>query len=123
LISGLEVDEYLKIDMMGNFASLLGNLKRGKLKPINEVKSVRQKRLSPFFELRACYQLTPGDEFLLRVYHAEPSSLGNTVVGLHMHRKLTTIQNPNLAQDVEIDIAIRKYLVGKLKNWDLPKFN
>jgi len=122
LLIPLGLDDYLMAHIIGEFGSLLRRLQKGVLKADDEIKPVRISKSEPLYELRALYEL-PGDEqFILRVYNAEPSGLGSAVIGLHLHRKLIYSNNgeTNSMQDIEINKAVWLYHRGKPENWGLP---
>jgi hypothetical protein len=122
LLHPLGLDEYLMAHIIGEFCSLLRRLQKGVLKAEDEIKPVRISKNEPMYELRALYELPGDDQFILRVYNAEPAGLGSTVIGLHLHRKIIYSNDgeTNSMQDAEIDKAVRLYHRGKPENWGLP---
>ena len=123
LVSQVQVDPYLEAHIIGEFASMLSRMTKGKLKAMDEIKPVRISASEPLFELRATFPLQGSEEFILRVYNAEPPSIGSTVIGLHMHRKVIVGSDSEIKalQNLEINKAVQAYYRGKPGQWGLPR--
>lgn len=109
--------------VVGEFRALLLSLIGGKLKPIEHVKGPMASVTDlVIFEVFTNTEVHGGVRFAVRAYHVEPRPLrrpgGSTVVGLHVHAKdLSDEATINTLQNVELQIARKRYYHGKSSNW------
>lgn len=109
--------------LLTEFRSLMQRLQRGVLRPVDEVTRIKRASEVPLYELRINFEANAEGRHLYRIYHFEQSDLGSLVVGLHMHRKLIfgNRELTRLAQNLEIENAMRRFEFGREQNWGLPR--
>ena len=109
----------------GEFRQRLRAACRGELVPVDQVAGIGDGR-PPLFEIRwqninvvrAASDGHVHEQALLRLIHGEPE-WAYRVVALHAHEKvvLTTDEQTHAAQDAEIELAARRYILGEPSHW------
>lgn len=103
----------------------------GHLIPLDQVKEIDRGRAEYVFEIKHDFvhvnvDLTTGsrtkEKVCVRLYISEPPTEPAHFVALHMHEKTkvpTDHGEENRLQNIEIDIAVRYYELGRPSNWGI----
>ncbi|MEG8034238.1 hypothetical protein QP157_02560 [Sphingomonas sp. LR61] len=113
------------------FTKRLEDACAGTLVPVEHVKDIDRGAHEYLFEIRwkikVLEQLPDGKRanrsVEVRLYHAEPSTMTDVFVGLHLHEKQIVKGNTRATrdlQDAQIDIAIARFHEGRPVHWGLP---
>jgi hypothetical protein len=98
------------------------DLESGLLEYPKHVRDLSSNPHASLFELRWSFPYLAKEGFLLRLYECEPSILGATVIGLHLHRKETEHLEESeirIRQQGHIDQAVNRFHQGKPTHWGL----
>ena len=98
------------------------DLEAGLLEYPEHVRDLSSNPHAELFELRWSFPYLAQEGFLLRLYECEPSILGATVIGLHMHRKDTkpfTDSEIRARQQAHIEFAVMRFHKGKPTHWGI----
>lgn len=103
----------------------------GELEPVLEVEGVDQRRPAPLYEIKwrdlAVTDKDPDSPtgqkhstVEVRMYHSEPESLPDYLIGHHVHQKDVSVPDEvNARQDAEIAVARSCYYAGEDTTWGL----
>jgi hypothetical protein len=113
------------------FKSRLTRACAGHLLPIAQVKAIDRARSEFVFEIKHDFSHVTVDpatgartkeKIRVRLYISEPPGQPTHFLGLHMHEKALLpgdrVQENDL-QNIEIDIAVRYYELGRPANWGI----
>jgi hypothetical protein len=131
-LPGRTWNPYLKASARSEFKRRLITASQGRLKPIEQVKSINDHPSAPLFEIRwqhirvmepaAAGDGGHGHDVCVRLLHCEPLNLGVVAIGLHAHEKaLIPASHHRIReeQDAEILKAERLYHEGRPTNWGI----
>jgi hypothetical protein len=98
------------------------DLQSGLLEYPEHVRDLTSNPSAGLFELRWSFPYLTQEGLLLRLYECEPSILGATVIGLHMHRKeIKPLGDSKIRtqQQAHIEYAVMRFHRGKSSNWGI----
>jgi hypothetical protein len=112
------------------FRNLLIRATNGRLIPLTHVKEIDRARREFVFEIKYDFRAISldaknkrvGSKVKTRTYTSEPPEFADSFVGLHVHQKIEIPGDnaeTNRLQNVEIDVAVRYYELGRPNNWGL----
>lgn len=119
--AGLTDDDAARF--VGEFRSRLSQLRLGELRPIDQVAGPMLSATKvDIFEIRFRFEYGQESALRVRLYHAEPRRLrkksgGSGIVGLHIHKKLTDVDDVDERQNDEIQSAVKRYDEGRPSLW------
>lgn len=125
------LNPYAEIALEEACRARLQRASRGDLKPVFEVEGVDEERPAPLYEIKwkdlAVTDRDPGSptgvkhsQIEVRMYHSEPESLPQHLIGHHVHEKDVSVpEEVNTRQDAEIAIARNYYHIGESTRWGL----